>query len=166
MHDDMHMMLHAPGAEQIRVREQGWPSLPSGDSLKRSRLGKFVARVRRCVITTAAQPRRSLHGGEHPEPCQHGTKRPPQKRRAMIPAMRAAGVARMGWMRSGQKAHRGWNTHHCRGSSICKSWEALEGATWLESSLEPQAHAIVVAIGRIIIWGLVNAIPLRTLSRA
>ena len=32
------------------------------------------------------------------------------------------------------------------------------------ASHQPQEHAIAVAIGRIIIWGVVNAIPLRTLE--
>jgi hypothetical protein len=96
VHDDMQMILDAPGAEQILGRGQGWSSLPSGDSSKGSRLEKVVARLSRCGITIGMQARRSVQGGERPEPCQRGPTRPPQKRRAMIPAMFVAGVSTYG----------------------------------------------------------------------
>ena len=63
-----------------------------------------------------------------------------------MPVMMVAEVAHMGWMHSGQKAYRGWSRPH-------------SGA-----SLQPQEHVIVAAIGRIIIWCVVSAIPMRTLE--
>ena len=40
----------------------------------------------------------------------------------------------------------------------------VRGRYLVGASLQPQEHAIVVAIGRIIVWGIVNATPLRTLE--
>ena len=62
VHDEMQMMLDAPGAEQILGRGQGWSSLPSGDSSKGSRLEKVVARLCRCGITTVMQARLFFSG--------------------------------------------------------------------------------------------------------
>jgi hypothetical protein len=38
----------------------------------------------------------------------------------------------------------------------------VSGRASAGASHQPQEHAIAVAIGRIIIWGVVNAVPLRT----
>ena len=39
----------------------------------------------------------------------------------------------------------------------------VRGRYLVGASLQPQEHAIVVVIGSIVIWGVVNATPLRTL---
>ena len=55
---------------------------------------------------------------------------------------------------------RGWNKHHCRESSICKSWEAFEGATWLGHRFSRRSMPSLLPLVVFTIWVIVNAILL------
>jgi len=159
VHDEMQMMLDAPSAEQILGRGQGWSSLPSGDSSKGSRLEKVVARLCRCGITTVMQARRFFQGGERPEPRQRGTKRPPTEAESDDGGRSCTDGLDALWPEGTQGSQAS-----LQGNPKMQELGDVRGRYLPQASLQPHEHAIVVIIGRIIIWGTVNAVPQRTLE--
>ena len=152
-------MLGASVKEQILSRGQGWPSVSSRDASKGSRLEKIVARLCRCGITTVMQSRRLR--GRYEKPRQRGVKRAVADSESDDSSNAGAEdeVADL-WPDVSQ----GLEQASLQPTPKMQEVGGVRGRYLPQALLQPQEHAIAITMGRIIIWGTVNAIPQRTLE--
>ena len=159
VHDELQTMLGASVEEQILSRGQGWSSISSGDASKGSRLEKIVARLCRCGITTVMQARRL--DGRYEKPRQRGVKRAVADSESDDSSNAGAEneVADL-WPDAAQ----GLEQASLQSTPKMQEVGGVRGRYLPQALLQPQEHAIAITIGRIIVWGTVNAIPQRTLE--
>ena len=162
-------MLDAAAPHQILARGQGWSSIVSGDASKGSRLEKVVARLCRCGITTVMQARRRDESCEKPR--QRGAKRASTLAGDQDGSVRARDGTGINAVHPEEEHEAVWpdadqGLEQASMQSIPKMQEVggVRGRYLPQAMLLPQEHAIALTIGRIIIWGTVNAIPQRTLE--
>ena len=113
------------------------------------------------------QARRSVQGGERPEPCQRGTKRlppPPTEAESDYSGDGGGRSCTDGLDEIWPEGTQGLEQASLQGKLKMQELGGVQGRDSAGASRQPQEHAIVVAIGCFIIWGVVNAIPLRTLE--
>ena len=159
VHDELQTMLGASVEEQILSRGQGWSSVSSGDASKGSRLEKIVARLCRCGITTVMQARRL--DGRYEKPGQRGVKRAVADSESDDSSNAGTEDEVADLL---PDVSQGLEQASLQPTPKMQEVGGVRGRYLPQALLQPQEHAIAITIGRIIIWGTVNAIPNRTLE--
>ena len=157
VHDELEVLLSASSSEQWLCRGEGWSGITTWKKSKGSRLEKVVAGLCRCGITTVLRARKAPYGGFF-APGRRG-----QKRKHIIEESTRQGS-------EGEDS--GPSTSHEEGieqaslQSIPHLHElgGVKGRYLPHAVHNPSEHAIAVTLGRILVWGTVNAAPGRTLK--